>query len=387
MRHIPLAALTAFVSGGTPTQSERAVAGGDVPWITGADIDGNGHLTPREYITAKAVANSAVTVVPSGSVLLVTRTAVGKVAVADREVGFSQDITALIPNRELVDEGYLARFLAYYSPQLARESRGATIKGVERDSVARISVPVPDLHRQRRVNEMLGKADGVRKLRLSSLDKLQSLRMSILREELADTSRLDSQRVRLREVIIETRNGLYVPARQYGKGVPIVRISDFEAGSALSEPPPRSVDIDPLTAERFALRFGDIVFNRVNAISHVGKSALITSETAGWVFESNMIRVRFDTSRVIPAFVMELLSQRPALLSLRARAKQSINQASLSQADLGELEVGLPSLEHQRHTLARLNKIDFASAQLKLHLAKLDELFASLQHRAFTGQL
>jgi type I restriction enzyme S subunit len=103
--------LCRFVTGGTPSKSEARFFDGHIPWITSADITEAVASTARSFITDEAVSASATNRVAAGTVLLVTRTGVGKVAVAGCDLCFSQDITALIPDSARLDTAYLVHFL------------------------------------------------------------------------------------------------------------------------------------------------------------------------------------------------------------------------------------------------------------------------------------
>jgi type I restriction enzyme, S subunit len=62
-------------------------------------------------------------------------------------------------------------------------------------------------------------------------------------------------------------------------------------------------------------------------------------------------------------------------------------QKNINLAILRGLELPLPPLDLQRTFASRVAAIDKLKSHLRAHLAKLDALFASLQHRAFTGEL
>jgi type I restriction enzyme, S subunit len=54
---------------------------------------------------------------------------------------------------------------------------------------------------------------------------------------------------------------------------------------------------------------------------------------------------------------------------------------------LAGLDISLPSLPEQRRIAEILDKADALRAKRRASLAELDALFASLQHRAFRGEL
>ncbi|MXY83636.1 MAG: restriction endonuclease subunit S, partial [Gemmatimonadetes bacterium] len=96
-----------FISGGTPSTKIEHYWTGDIPWITGADVTDNVVVAGRKWITREAIDNSATHVVPKGAILLVTRTGVGKVAIAGADIAISQDLTGIV-----LKEGTNADFVA-----------------------------------------------------------------------------------------------------------------------------------------------------------------------------------------------------------------------------------------------------------------------------------
>ncbi|MEW6736004.1 MAG: restriction endonuclease subunit S, partial [Acidobacteriota bacterium] len=81
-----------FVNGGTPSRKIKKYFEGNIPWITSADINGPVVTISRNFITEEAIANSATNLIPKGTILLVTRTGVGKVAITGMDLCISQDL-------------------------------------------------------------------------------------------------------------------------------------------------------------------------------------------------------------------------------------------------------------------------------------------------------
>jgi len=59
----------------------------------------------------------------------------------------------------------------------------------------------------------------------------------------------------------------------------------------------------------------------------------------------------------------------------------------LKKSRFEKISIPVPLFALQRTFAARITEIDKLKAHNRAHLAKLDALFASLQHRAFRGQL
>jgi len=155
---------SSFISGGTPSTKVREYWEGEIPWITGADIVDGEVSIGRRYINESAVSNSATNIVPERSLLIVTRTGVGKIAIAPVDIAISQDLTGIVLKKGIDPKFALAAIRSRMGVLLAAQ-RGATIKGVTRDAVKRLIIPLPPLYEQRRIVEILDQSDALRKKR------------------------------------------------------------------------------------------------------------------------------------------------------------------------------------------------------------------------------
>ena len=70
-----------------------------------------------------------------------------------------------------------------------------------------------------------------------------------------------------------------------------------------------------------------------------------------------------------------------------ARLAQGVTMPNLNRTMIEGLKVGLPPLDLQRRFAAIVESVEQQKGRQRAHLAKLDTLFASLQSRAFRGDL
>ena len=139
------------VGGGTPSTEESRHWNGTIPWITSADICGIRDIRPRRQINEDAVRASATNLVPGGSVIVVTRVGLGKVALAEEPLCFSQDSQGLVFDASNVDGLYFTYFLSEAVQKFKYESRGTTINGVTKKQLRELPVLLPPLAEQRRI--------------------------------------------------------------------------------------------------------------------------------------------------------------------------------------------------------------------------------------------
>ena len=128
-RTVALGEVCQFVGGGTPSRKKAEFFSGDIPWATVKDFKTSRLEETEEYITEEGVAESATNIVEAGTVLLVTRIGLGKVAIAARGLAINQDIKGPIPRQDILPD-YLFWFLLSRAPDIERMGTGATVKGV-----------------------------------------------------------------------------------------------------------------------------------------------------------------------------------------------------------------------------------------------------------------
>lgn len=149
-----------IVSGGTPSTKEPALWREDIPWITSADITESFDIEPKRFISKEGKNK----VLPANNILIVTRVGLGKIASNKYPIAFSQDIQGLIIKTGL-HIPYLLHALSIQVKKFKDIGRGATIKGVTRDDLERIEIPLPDLQTQKQIAQVLEDADRARQQR------------------------------------------------------------------------------------------------------------------------------------------------------------------------------------------------------------------------------
>lgn len=187
---------------------------------------------------------------------------------------------------------------------------------------------------------------------------------------------------RLGEVLGEEcfQNGLYKHADSYGAGVQILRINDFDnAGRLLTDGLSRVV-VSANEYQQFAIREGDILVNRVNSLSHVGKSMLVPSMKEYAVFESNMMRIRIKPdSPLAPEYVAVVLQGEHARRHFRKVAKPAVAQASINQDDVRSITIAVYPKQAQRKIAEALAVWDTATEKTERLIAAKSQLLSRLR--------
>jgi type I restriction enzyme, S subunit len=147
---------------------------------------------------------------------------------------------------------------------------------------------------------------------------------------------------------------------------------------------------DSAETEKYALREGDILFNRTNSAEHVGKTAIFRGEREA-IFAGYLIRINVKRSIVDPEFLAIYLNSRKIREYGYSVMTSSVNQANISGSKLKEYPFLMPPLSEQRQIVSQLDSL---SAEISLlesiyqqKLSNLEELKKSLLQQAFSGAL
>jgi type I restriction enzyme S subunit len=186
------------------------------------------------------------------------------------------------------------------------------------------------------------------------------------------------------------QNGIYLPQSKYGSGVSIVRIDDFQNGWIRERQSLRVVNATCSEIESYSLKLGDIVINRVNSPSHLGKLFVVPKGIDGSLFESNMMRLRTDQG-VLPEWVALYLTSPKGASDLKKNAKWAVNQASINQGDVLGVNIPVPSIQQQKFTLAAVDRafawLSRIAAEHEHASRLLPRLDQAILAKAFRGEL
>ena len=380
-----LGEIVRVASGSTPKTTKPEYWDGEVAWVTPADLSRGGQKTVTETtrrLTEEGVSSCATSVLPAGSVLLSSRAPIGLVAINGIPMATNQGFKSLIPSPE-IDASYLYYWLRANRPMLESLGNGATFKELSKKTVEQLEVPVPPIQEQRRIAAILDHADALRAKRRQVLAHLDDLSQSLLAERYMDAS---LERMPLSDLALAVTKGTTptsVGLQFSSDGVRFLRAQNLQGGKVAFGDD--DLHIDPAANDvlgRSQIYPADVLLSIAGT---VGRVALVPEGSP--VMNCNqavaIIRLR-EPER--GAWLSAWLQSPDARRQIRA----SSVTATISNLSLGEIkQLRVPcvsfttALEFAKESqrLSRMRVDGEAAAGLD------DELFASLQSRAFRGEL
>ncbi len=170
-------------SGGTPSRSNPEYFEGNIPWITTVAL-GNKLIDKKdavEFITEKAIAESATKLIPKGSIMIGTRVGVGKASILGCDMCSNQDILSLINlKEEKINKNFLLDIFGYYENYFNSKKRGATIQGITSSTIKELKIILPPIELQNQFTQHLELIEKQKQLAEASLKKSEELFNSLL---------------------------------------------------------------------------------------------------------------------------------------------------------------------------------------------------------------
>jgi type I restriction enzyme S subunit len=301
-------------------------------------------------------------------------------------------------------DDYFYRWLSSEQVQayLSASSEGTTgLNNLSHSFFRAMSVPFPPPDEQAAIIRILDAVDTALEHARAAVERARELRHSLIEEVLRRGTRKQETHQSavgpipvtwscepVGTLLVEgPTNGVYRPESDYAPhGIQIVRIDDFEDGRIKSVETLRRVVVEPAVQSRYALSQDDVLINRVNSLSHIGKATIVPEVREPTIFESNMMRLRCSP-RLLPAFLNCVLCSEIARRYWLARAKPAVNQASINQRDVCELAVPVPQTDEQAEIIAVVAALETRLDALTSIVAAQQQLKRSLMYDLLTGRV
>lgn len=191
---LPLASITTWSSGGTPSRSNQAYWNGTIPWISAATLKGSRIIDSDQYLT-EAGLRAGSKLAPVGATLVLVRGMAlhreTRIGLAQRPVSFNQDVKALVPKPGVLPEFLLFALQARSSEIRNLVSSAGSGTGVlNTQLLQRLPIWVPSEGTQRAVVQAMSDADDLIATLERLIAKKQAIKQGMMQQLLTGRTRM-----------------------------------------------------------------------------------------------------------------------------------------------------------------------------------------------------
>ncbi len=389
--------LASLEAGSRPRGGTKDVKDG-VPSLGGEHLNNNGgfNFTSLKYIPEEHFAIMRKGIVRLHDILVVKDGATtGKTSFVRDDFPFEHAaVNEHVFIVRVCSEIFHPAFVFYFlfskrgQAEIHKDFRGATIGGISRQFPKKVNIPLPPPSEQRRIVEILDQADALRKKRAEADAKAARILPALFYKMFGDpaTNPKGWKVVKLGDVVLETQYGTSVRSNTLGQGLPVLRMNNINFNGYLDLTDLKYVDLPKREREKYLLTKGDILFNRTNSKELVGKTGLWRGEMEA-VPASYLIRVRVDRNFVLPEFIWAYMNCPFVKQLLLNKARRAIGMANINARELRSLPLILPDRGSQEAFAEHIAALELLRSQRNRTALVIDQLFETLLHRAFTGDL
>jgi type I restriction enzyme S subunit len=348
-------------------------------------------ITGARAVSCADAPSRARQIVRAGDVLVSTvRPNLNGVALVTTELDgatASTGFCVIRPNPELLDSSFVFHWVKSPSfvSSMVNQATGASYPAVSDRIVLDSRIPLPPLPEQHRIAAIFDKADALRTKRREALVQIDCLAQSIFVEMFGDPEEPTGQypQTTLGELCLRITDGTHQSPTWTSEGIPFLFISNIVNGKI-------NFDTDKYISRetyeeltrRCPIEKGDVLYTTVGSY---GNSAVVSSDEE-FCFQRHIAHIKPDPAKLDSVFCAAMIES-PGVRRQVDKVARGVAQKTVNLSDLKALKVLAPDLDVQRSFTQKIASLQRLKNQQLMGLAQSDDLFLTIQHRAFRGGL
>lgn len=363
---------------------------GTEPWISIADLTKcNKYIeNTAEKITATAVDESGIKIIPKNTVIMSFKLSIGKVAITPKEMYSNEAIMSFIDKGVLKIEPVYLYYLLMHKDWDTGTNKAVMGKTLNKASLSQMTVNIHGYSEQLEIIKALDAASSIiaaRKQQLTELDNLIKSRFVEMFGDLANPSCL-WETIKLADACTSADDIKCGPfGTQLGKGeyvdsgVAVWEIPQINA--AFKACPTHFITEEKATQlKAYSLVPGDIAMSRKG---NVGRCAIFPDEYVDGIIHSDVLRIRVNEQKVNPVFMMYQLHFSSAVINQIEMVSSGAIMAGVNVTKLKQIYVHIPPKKLQDQFASFVKQTDKSKVAVQEALDEAQLLFDSLMQKYF----
>ncbi|WP_113906669.1 restriction endonuclease subunit S [Aliidiomarina celeris] len=190
-KKVKLGAVADMNSGGTPKSNIEEYYGGNIPWVSIADMTKQGKwiASTEKNLTELGLENSSARIYPKNSVLYAMYASIGECSVAQVPLSSSQAILGIRPKSGL-DFEFLYFFLTSLKEKIKLQGQQGTQSNLNAGMVKNFLLYLPDMEEQKEIATVLSSADQEITTLQKKIDTLKQEKKALMQQLLTGKRRV-----------------------------------------------------------------------------------------------------------------------------------------------------------------------------------------------------
>jgi type I restriction enzyme S subunit len=293
-----------------------------------------------------------------------------------------------------VNPDYFAHFFKTreYRQRISAASAGININNLRNEDLDQLEIRRPPLAEQRRIAEILDRAEALRAKRRGTLAQLDSLTQSIFLDLFGAPGRDGWTETNIKGVS-HPRNGS-IRTGPFGsqllhsefvkEGVAVLGIDNAVANEFRWAGRRFITEAKFRQLQRYTVRPGDVL---ITIMGTCGRCAVVPDDIPLAINTKHLCCVTLDQSKCLPVFLHAYFLHHPVAKKYLNQTATGAIMSGLNMGIIKEMPLLLPPMDQQREFARCMVVVAKLKAAQRASLTALDSLFAALQHRAFRGEL
>ncbi len=287
------------------------------------------------------------------------------------------------------------RFLAYFLRQpeqvklAAARATGINLPRLSPTELAALRLPLPPLDAQKRIADILDEADALRAKRREALATLDEMARAIFTAMfVANPTARTWPKVTIGSAAKAMRTGPFGSQLLHSEftdaGVAVLGIDNAVRNSFAWDERRYIPEEKFRQLSRFQVFPGDVI---ITIMGTCGRAAVVPDDIPRAISTKHLCCITLDVDRCLPSYLHACFLHHPHVhQQLGATAKGAV-MPGLNLGLIRDTEIPLPPIALQTTFVEQVKEVSTLRDKHGQAMDHLDSLFASLQHRAFRGEL
>ncbi len=266
---------------------------------------------------------------------------------------------------------------------MVKKATGASYPAVSDRIILESEIPLPPLPEQRRIAQILDKAEALRAKRRAALAKLDTLAQSIFLEMFGDPATNPKgwsvRKISEISTVVTGNTPSRANPEYYGGSIEWIKSDNINTAEYTLTKSQEFLSEEGKSVARLAPPGSILVTCIAGSPDCIGNVGIADREVA---FNQQINAMILNSESLYFVFVQLLVGKQLIQAASTGGMKGMVSKSRFEQVQLIS-----PPLPLQQAFARRVEAIETLKAAHRASLAKLDALFASLQHRAFRGEL